>query len=554
MKIGLLQCNLVSNGIERNKRIILEAARRASASGAALCVSSELALCGCPGTDILKRRSFSSICRAALDEMSEIILREKLPPLLLGAPMVNPVPQGNPLHNCAVLLRDGKVMVIARKVLLSTNGAQADHNYFEAGVSCGMLQINGWRFCVAIGADMWNDHGFWKGRRRFDSDPVEEFMRGGADAIINLTAAPYYAGSGELHRRMLAWSASRYHAPVLSVNQVGGMDSGIYMGGSMLINAGGVLCAQAALFQEDLLLVDLEQDIRNAVQTQNDVQEELWQALVLGLRDFVRKSGFSKVILGLSGALDAALVAVLAVEALGAENVLGVLMPSPSARWENLAESEALARSLGIRSMTLPVAAGMAACLDILGAAFQNDPPDGTETRILAYIRGNILLTLAKRFASLPLSSGNKTAASVGNGGMADDFSGALCVLGDLYVSQIRELAEWVNAGRGLDLIPRGLLESWNTALLRLETGTVLSCAEVEPLLRAYIDDNQDMNGLIGLGFDENIARLCIGSYYRSECLRRQSPPSLQVSRHADESGYLPVTGAPDFSATSQRH
>ncbi len=545
MKIGLLQCNLICNDVTHNKKTILEAVRKAHAAGAELCVTSELALCGCPGTDLLLRKAFADYCLAVLEEIAETLVKEKLPPLLVGAPISNPVPQGKPLHNCGVFLRDGRVMVISRKVLLATDGTHDDQVYFEPGVACGVLQFNGWRFCVTVGEDVWNDRGFWKGRRDFDADPVEEFMGGGADAIINLTAVPYFMGQPKLHRQVLSWMASKYRVPVIAVNQVGGMDSAVYPGGSMLVNAAGALCMEAALFEEDVRVVELEKDIKLSTTRQEEREAENWQALVTGARDFVRKSGFSRVVLGLSGGIDSALVAAVAAEAVGPENVLGVLMPSPYSSKGSVDDSRALAANLGIQTTLVPIEKAMSAYAEMLAEPFKGKGQDTTEENIQSRIRCNILMAFSNKLGCMLLNTGNKSEAAVGYSTLYGDSGGALCVIGDLYKYQVYRLSEWLNQKHGRALIPQAIIDKEPSAELRpgqKDSDSLPPYEVLDEILSAYIDGGRDINGLLSLGFAPETVRRVLNMYRKAEFKRRQSPPALHLTRHAfGQFGYMPV-------------
>lgn len=553
MKIGLLQCNVTSNDIKHNAKLILDALRKAASAGAELCVSSELALSGCPASNQLLRESFTDYCRGILEEMAEILVKEKLPPLLLGAPIANPVPQGKPQHNCAVLLQDGRVMVIARKVLLPSDGTHDDYRYFEPGVACGVVQYNGWRMGVCIGEDIWNDRAFWKDRRQFDSDPVEEFMVGGADALINLTAIPYCVGGQELHRRMLAWSASKYRVPIIMVNQVGGQDSTIYPGSSMLLNSGGVVCRQAASFREDVMVIDLDKDVKAecSVPQSADHNADTCNALELGVRDFVRKSGFSKVVLGLSGGIDSALVAAIAVRALGSENVFGVLMPSPHSSEGSVTDSLALAKNLGIETQTIPIEPAMRAYENMLADAFAETRPDTTEENIQSRIRSNILMAFSNKFSYMLMNTGNKSEAAVGYATLYGDLSGALCVIGDLYKFQVYELAKWINAQSGKDLIPGSIINKEPSAELKpgqKDSDSLPPYETLDAILQAHIDEGRDYEKLLNDGFDKETVIKVLRMIRRAGFKRRQAPPALYISSHAfGQCGYMPIATTVDF-------
>ncbi|MDR2891931.1 MAG: NAD+ synthase [Deltaproteobacteria bacterium] len=573
MKIGLLQCNLTSNDIERNVHTLYQAVCKAAEQGAELCLGSELALCGCPATEQLARSAFVTFCRDNLQALATRLNEENLPPLLVGAPIANPVPQGKPLHNCAVFLRGGKVMVIARKVLLVADGTHDDYFYFEPGVACGVLQHNGWRFAVAIGEDVWNDRGFWHGRRQFDTDPVEEFMTGGADALLNPSAIPFIIGGIEQHKKVLSWTAAKYRTPVVTVNQIGGMDSAIYPGGSMVFNSYGNICHQAAKFAEDVLVVDLsrledpsEKDAssKEASAADNttdneikavtggagsakpaDYEEELWQALVLGVRDFSFKCGFSKAVLGLSGGIDSALVAAIAAEALGGQNVLGVLMPSPYSSRGSVEDSLLLAANLGIETVTIPIEPAMQAMNGMLQPAFAGLASDTTEENIQSRLRCVTVMAFSNKFGRIWLNTSNKSEAAVGYGTLYGDSGGALGVIVDLYKDQVYALSNWINKRHGRDLIPQAIIDKVPSAELRpdqKDSDSLPDYPVLDAILRAHLDERNDLDELVKRGFDEALSKRILSMLRRAEFKRRQLPPGLHVSRSAfGQSGRLPI-------------
>lgn len=553
MKIGLLQCNVISNDVKHNARLILDAVRRGAADGAEFCVSSELALSGCPASDLLLRENFAEYCRVVLEEMAETLVNENLPPLLLGAPIANPVPQGKPLHNCAVLLRDGKVIVISRKVLLPSDGTHDDYRYFEPGVACGVVQYNGWRIGVSIGEDIWNDRSFWKDRREFSADPVEEFMGGGADVLLNLTAIPYYIGGPDLHRRMLAWTASKYRIPIIMVNQVGGMDSVIYPGSSMLLNSGGVVCRQAASFEEDVMTVDMDRDVKADVSVPpgNNQTAEMYNALVVGVRDFVRKSGFSKVVLGLSGGIDSALVAVIAADALGGENVLGVMLPSPYSSEGSISDSLALAKNINIKTERIPIEPAMQAFTAMMSGFFDGSVADTTEENVQPRIRCDILMALSNKFGYLLVNSSNKTEFAMGYSTLYGDLSGALCVIGDLYKEQVYEISRWINVQAGREIIPQAIIDKEPSAELRpgqKDSDSLPPYDILDAILKGYLEEGQDYTSLVHNGFDEQTVRKTLNLLRRAHFKRKQAPPALHVSRHAfGQCGYMPIATTTDY-------
>lgn len=545
MKIGILQINPTLGQVQENAAAILAAAAKAAAAGAELCVASELVLCGHPPSDLLLRDSFADLCGKTLQEMAVNLLAKGLPPVLLGAPVANPVAQGKRIHNSAVLLREGKVTVIGRKVLLPCEDALDDMRYFEPGVACGMLQYKGWRLAVTVGEDIWSDRTFWQGRRTFEQDPVAEFMSGGADGLINLTAIPYRIGGAAQHERMLGWTAVRYRVPLLCVNQVGGQDGLIYAGRSAFFNIFGTVTARAAAFAEDVLLVDLIQPGETPASDTLESEAELWQALVLGTRDFVRKCGFSKVVLGLSGGLDSSLVAAIAAEALGPDKVLGVLLPSPYTSEESITLAQALAKELGISTKTIPLGPLMQSFDEGLAPIFAGKALDVTEENIQSRIRSTLLMALSNKFGHMLLNTGNKSESAVGYCTLYGDSCGALCVIGDVYKTQAYALCRWLNKTRGREVIPARVLDRPPSAELRpgqVDQDSLPPYDVLDAILHDYIEENMDEDTLLQVGYEKATIDKVLSLIRKSEFKRCQAPPSLRVSSRAFGPGWhMPI-------------
>ena len=541
MKIGILQINPVAGDLQGNAECILNAARRAASNGAELCIAPELALCAHPPSDRLLDESFIEACGKQLGEMARILEKEQLPPVLLGSPVANPVPQGKRIHNGAVLLRDGKVIVLCRKVLLPCEDTLDDMRYFEPGVACGVLQYKGWRLAVSIGEDIWNDRTFWQGRRTYEVDPVAEIMTSGADGIINLTALPFHIGGVDQHERMLGWSAVRYRVPLICVNQVGGQDGLIYSGNSAFFNAFGAVTARARAFEEDVLLVDLVKPGTALEEIQVCEEEATWRALVLGVRDFARKCGFSQAVLGLSGGIDSSLVAAVAVEALGASNVLGLLLPSPYTSKESITLATKLAENLGIEARTVPIQPMMDAFTAALEPAFAGTGSDLTEENIQSRIRGNILMAFSNKFGHMLLNTGNKSEAAVGYCTLYGDSCGALAVIGDLYKTHVYALSRWYNEQAGFDRIPACILERAPSAELRpnqKDQDSLPPYDELDAILYDHIEMGMGRETLCEVGHNpETVARV-LRLIMVSEFKRHQSPPALRVTSRAFGSGW----------------
>ncbi len=538
MKIGLIQSNPVAGALRYNAEALLAAVFEAGSLGADLCIAPELALCGHDAGDLLLQSDFAPACRDMLNFMAaKLHAQASAPPLLLGAPVLNPVPLGKSLQNCAVLLRDGKVMVIARKVLLPSTGVFVDTRYFEPGVGCGVLQHKGWRFLVTVGEDVWNDRTFRQERRSVLADPVAEFMgAGGADALLNLTALPYAGATCILHQRIQCRHAAQYRIPVAVANCVGGNDGLIYYGGSLVVSAEGVVTARAALFEEGVIVTDLAAKKAGSIAPDLPAEEELRQALVLGVRDFAGKCGFTKAILGLSGGIDSALVAAIACDALGAANVTGLLMPSPYSSKGSIDDSLALAQNFGMTTHTLPIAPMMGAYETSFAAVFAGGLAGIAEENIQARIRGNLLMAYANRFNSLVLSTGNKSEMAVGYCTLYGDMCGGLSVIGDLYKRDVYALSRWYNKRVGMPLIPVAILEKSPSAELREGQKDADSLPEypvLDAILQAYIEQEQSLEDLLDAGYPPDVVRRVLHLVHMAEFKRHQAPPILHVTLRA---------------------
>lgn len=541
MKIGILQSNPVAGDLKGNAAALLAATRKAASMGVDMCIASELAICAHPPSDQLLSESFIAACGKTVQEIAATLQQESLPPLLLGTPVANPVPQGKSIHNGAVFLRDGKVIVICRKVLLPCEGSREDMRYFEPGVGCGIVQYKGWRLAVTIGEDAWNDRTFWQGRRTYETDPVAEAMTSGADGLINMAALPFQIGGGYLHERMLGWSAVRYRVPLLYVNQVGGQDSLIYGGKSVCFNQYGAVIARAASFEEDQLCVDLVKSNASIESLAPSDEMDIWAALTLGIRDFVRKCGFRSVVLGLSGGIDSALVAALATDALGPENVLGVLLPSPFTSRESDEMAEQLAVNLGIRTHTVPIKPMMLAFEGAFAPVFEGRGRDVTEDNLQARIRGTVLMSFSNKFGHMLLNTGNKSEIAAGYSTLYGDSCGALAVIGDLYKTQVFALSRWYNQREKYDRIPGFIIDRPPSAELhhgQKDEDSLPPYDALDKILHDHIEMHMGFDTLCEVGHDPEMVKRALHLLSISEFKRHQAPPVLTVSSRAFDSGW----------------
>ena len=352
LRVALLQINPTAGDLRGNSALIVRAVRAAHAQSADLAVTPELALMGYLPRDLLMSRGFvERSCRALASIAAEL---KDAPPVLVGVATPNPAEMGRPLFNSAVLLHNGAAGPAFHKTLLPTYDVFDEDRYFEPAHGPQVLEWNGRRLGISICEDVWNDRDFWK-RRRYHEDPIEVLAQTGVDAILNLSASPFTAGKQELRERMLGQMARRHRLPLAYVNQVGGNDDLIFDGRSCAFDAQGRLLARAKGFEDDVLVVDLDASAGRIAPDDFTPESEIWRALVLGVRDYARKTGFRQVLLGLSGGIDSALTAAIAADAMGPENVLGVMMPSIYSSQGSVDDSVDLARNLGIRTLTLPI-------------------------------------------------------------------------------------------------------------------------------------------------------------------------------------------------------
>lgn len=529
MKIALAQIDPTVGDFTGNLEKILVASRRASALGARLAVFSELAVCGYPPADFLEKPSFLERCTSAVSELAEAT-RELTTAVLAGVALPSGSGSGKPAVNAAVLLDKGKVLLEQHKRLLPFYDVFDEQRYFAPSKGQRVVALDGIRLAITICEDAWNDKNFWP-RRLYSVDPMEELMGQNPALHINLSSSPFWHSKRAIRREMLAAIARRDRIPVLMCNQVGGNDSLIFDGSSLALDGRGDLIAQAASFNEDLVIVDPFADPpRDAVE--DDDTEAAYHALVLGTRDYVRKCGFKKVLVGLSGGIDSALVAAVAAEALGAENVTGIGMPSPYSSRGSIDDSRKLAANLGIRFELIEISALFQQFTHALDPLFKGLAADITEENIQSRIRGDLLMALSNKFGALVLTTGNKSEMAVGYCTLYGDMVGALAVIGDLVKTRVYAVCRWLN--RDSEVIPIAILEKPPSAELRpdqKDTDSLPPYEILDPIVEAYVERYEtperiaEANG-IPLGVVKQVVRLV----ERSEYKRQQAAPVLKVT------------------------
>jgi NAD+ synthase (glutamine-hydrolysing) len=530
MKIALAQFNPTVGDFEGNRKRILELAREAQAGGAEIAVFSELCLCGYPPQDLIERPSFVERNQKEL----VCLAREIRLPSLVGFVGEAQDKTGKPVANSAALIAPGKILFEQRKMLLPTYDVFDETRYFQPAQMQFPFQLGRETLGITICEDSWNDKNFWP-ERLYDRDPVAELVGKGSSIILNISSSPYTLGKRGLREDMLGAVARQRGVPVVYVNQVGGNDSLIFDGSSVAFTADGRVAARAKSFEEDLIFFDSSTGAGDMRPPMDDEFEAAYCALVIGTRDYVRKCGFQKVVVGLSGGIDSALVAAIAADAAGAANVTGVSMPGPYSSLGSVRDSRELARNLGIELITLPISETFESYRKVLSTTFEGCAEDAAEENLQARIRGNLLMALSNKFGWLVLSTGNKSEMAVGYCTLYGDMAGGLAVISDVPKTMAYDLAKFVNRKR--EIIPQEILTKAPSAELRpnqTDQDTLLPYEDLDRILKAYVEDLQS---------PEQIAEECLLpvdvvkkvalQVDRSEYKRKQAAPGLKLTSKA---------------------
>ncbi len=530
MKIALAQINPTVGDFDGNARKILDFTANAEQGGAGLVVFPELAVCGYPPADLLEKPAFVARAGQIIEEIAARTADGKIA-IICG--YVTPAHRGTGKHvmNSAALLRNGRVEFVQSKMLLPFYDVFDEQRYFASAQHQRLVGIAGEQVALTICEDAWNDKSFWE-NRLYNVDPVEELMRAGGSLVLNISASPYWHGKLKTRREMLSAIARHHCKPVIMVNQVGGNDSLVFDGSSLALGRNGEVIAQAKSFEEDLVFVDSE-SLTGDVHPQPQFEEEaIYRALVLGTRDYVRKCGFSKVVVGLSGGIDSALVAAIAAEAVGPENVLTLGMPSPYSSPGSIDDSRHLAQKLGTQFEVLPISALFDQYNQTLAPLFAGCKPDMTEENLQARIRGALLMAASNKFNSLVLTTGNKSEMSTGYCTLYGDMVGALAVIGDVFKTRVYALCRYINRER--EVLPTAILEKPPSAELRpdqKDTDSLPPYDVLDPILEAYVERYETPEAIAKAHrFDIDLVRRVVRLVERSEYKRQQAAPVLKVT------------------------
>lgn len=548
MKLALAQLNPTIGDLAGNAQKILTLAQQARGAGADLLVTPELALCGYPPRDLLLDPSFIQALEHQLLQLTQACPAGL--GLLVGSVTANPEAgiQGRKgLWNSAVLMRQGYSQQRFHKRLLPTYDVFDEDRYFAPGEAQAYFLWAGLKIGVTICEDLWNDEAFW-GQRRYAHNPLADLAQAGVDLVLNLSASPYSLAKQRLREALVQHSAQRFQLPIVYANQVGGNDDLIFDGASFAVNRRGELLCRAHAFQEDLIYLDFEasQGDFAAGPCQPFLEEEaaeLFAALVLGVKDYLHKCDFFRAVLGLSGGIDSSLVAAIAVAALGAENVLGILMPSPYSSEHSLDDAWALAKNLGITTHTIPIEPAMATYDQMLAPLFHGTPFGLAEENIQARIRGNVLMAIANKFGYLLLTTGNKSEMAVGYCTLYGDMNGGLAVIADLPKTQVFKLCHWLN--RDGEVIPAHILSKPPSAELKpgqVDQDSLPAYEILDEILERIIHQHQSCRDIIQAGFEPDTVDRVYQLIRRAEFKRRQAAPGLKVTDRAFGSGWrMPI-------------
>ena len=534
MKVALAQTNSTVGDLPGNAARMLTYARRAADRGAHLVVFPELSLTGYPPRDLLEKQSFLHRTEEHLQQLALDTSQLGLT-LICGTVTRTGLPGGNPLYNSAAVLRRGEISFRQNKMLLPSYDVFDETRYFQPATKQEPLLFDSETAALTICEDAWNDKQFWE-RRLYSRDPVEELAQKGAHVLISINASPYHMDKRALRREVFRTSARHFGIPLIYVNQVGGNDQLVFDGSSFALNASGEIIAAAASFEEDLVFVDTETGTGDQHGSHAVECEAVYQALVLGTRDYIRKCGFERVIIGLSGGIDSSLTAAIAVDAVGRENVLGVGMPGPYSSEGSVSDARDMAARLGIRFEIIPIQKQFESFIDVLHPLFGDGPGGVTEENLQSRLRGVTLMALSNKWGALVLTTGNKSELAVGYCTLYGDMCGGLAVISDVPKTLVYELSRVANR-RHAGAIPESVFTKPPSAELRPDQKDSDSLPEYDVLdgiLKAYIENYASPQTIAeSLHLPVTLVRDIINKVDRNEYKRQQAAPGLKVTTKA---------------------
>jgi NAD+ synthase/NAD+ synthase (glutamine-hydrolysing) len=553
MKIAIAQINPIIGDLLGNTQKILEMSQQAASENVRLLLTPELSICGYPPRDLLLNPSFVESIDKTLQKLAEDLPANLA--VLVGTVVKNSpahITGGKNLFNSMALLENGKIQQFFHKRLLPTYDVFDEKRYFEPGLQANSFKLDNLHIGVTICEDLWNDEEFW-GKRSYAVNPIADLANLGVDLIVNLSASPYTVGKQHLREAMLKHSAVNFQQPIIYTNQVGGNDDLIFDGRSFALNKQGEIVCRAKGFVSDFLTVEFnadKQDLQLGHISPIDESEdkEIWNALVLGVKDYVGKCRFSKVLLGLSGGVDSALVAAIATAALGKENVIGVLMPSPYSSEHSISDALALAANLDIQTQLLPIGELMASFDQSLGELFAGTEFGIAEENLQSRIRGNLLMAISNKFGYLLLSTGNKSEVAVGYCTLYGDMNGGLSVIADVPKTRVYSLCKWLNSHQQKEVIPENILTKAPSAELKpgqVDQDSLPPYEILDDILDRLIHQHQSAAEIITAGHEPAIVDRVLQLLSRAEFKRRQAAPGLKITDRAFGTGWrMPIASS----------
>ena len=534
MKIALAQTNSTVGDLCGNSKRTLAFARRAAEAGATVVVFPELSLTGYPPRDLLEKESFLDRTEQHLERLAT----ESAPlniTIICGTVTRTLASTGLPIYNSAAVLTGGRVVFRQHKMLLPTYDVFDEARYFEPAAKQSPLALGDAVSALTICEDIWNDKQYWE-RRRYSRDPVEELASAGARVLISINASPYHMGKRAQRTEIFAATARHFRLPIVYVNQVGGNDQLLFDGTSFAMDPEGRVIACAASFEEDLVMMDTEKLTGERHDNYSDECEAVYQALAMGTRDYIRKCGFERVLVALSGGIDSALTAAIAVDAVGKENVTGVGMPGPYSSEHSITDARDLARNLGIRFELIPIGTQYNAFMNVLGPLFDGGAVGVTEENLQSRLRGVTLMALSNKWGALVLTTGNKSELAVGYCTLYGDMCGGLAVISDVPKTLVYSLARVANR-RNANAIPENTFSKPPSAELRpdqKDTDSLPPYEILDQILRLYIENNEAPQRIAAeLDLPVTLVRDIVNKVDRNEYKRQQAAPGLKVTTKA---------------------
>ncbi len=533
MKIALCQLNPITGDIAGNTARIREVIENTREQNLDLLVFPELFILGYPPLDLLENNWFIGRGLSALDELCNLSQQYPGLGILTGLALLDNVANGRGLLNSAALITDGHILFHQNKSLLPTYDVFDESRYFDPAPDISCIEFKGEKLGITICEDAWNDEDMWD-HQQYTFDPVKTLADMGATLFINISASPFCLGKKHFRFLLFENHARKHKQPFVFVNMIGANDELIFDGNSMFFNAEGALCEYLPSFDEAVRIIDTESPHTPVPAPGQDSIQDVFHALVLGIKDYTRKCGFNKALIGLSGGIDSAVTCALAVEALGAKNVRGITLPSQYSSEGSIADSKILAAYLGIELKHIPLEPIFNSYIDTLSPHFNKKHPDSTEENIQARIRGSILMSLSNKYGCLLLTTGNKSELAVGYCTLYGDMCGGLAVISDIYKTMVYDLARYIN--RNNEIIPQAIIDKPPSAELRpdqKDSDSLPPYDVLDDILKLLIEEGSSTKEIIDKGFDEETVRWITYAIAKNEYKRRQAAPGLKITPKA---------------------